>query len=177
MSAFLEGGDPIEEERISVSRGERERLKVLQQVEEGHLRQVEAARRLRLTERQVRRLQGRLRVEGDQGIVHRLRGRRSNRKIAEAIKQKVLRVLGQPRYDGFGPCLAAESLAGKGIGVSRETLRKWMSQPGLWQPRRRRVKSVHVWRRRRSAFGELVMMDSSPIAGWNSAARPVTWSP
>jgi hypothetical protein len=34
-------------ERIELSAKERERLKVLQQVEEGHLRQVEAARRLR----------------------------------------------------------------------------------------------------------------------------------
>jgi hypothetical protein len=33
---------------------------------------------------------------------------------------------------------------------------------GFWRPRRQPVKSVHVWRPRRSAFGELVMMDSSP---------------
>ena len=46
-------------ERIELSASERERLKVLQQVEEGHLKQVEAARRLRLTDRQVRRLQSR----------------------------------------------------------------------------------------------------------------------
>jgi hypothetical protein len=39
----------METERIELSARERERLKVLQQVEEGHLKQVEAARRLRLT--------------------------------------------------------------------------------------------------------------------------------
>lgn len=152
----------MEEERISLSVGERERLKVLQQVEEGHLRQVEAARRLGLTDRHVRRLQARLRTEGDHGIVHRLRGRCSNRKIAEAVMQGALGELRQPRYDGFGPAFAAECLARHGIRVSRETLRKWMSQAGLWRPRRQRVKSVHVWRPRRSAVGELVMMDSSP---------------
>src|SRR5215471_21409885 len=68
-------------ERIELSAKERERLKVLQQVEEGHLKQIEAARRLRLTDRHIRRLQQRLRTQGDGGIVHRLRGRRSNRKI------------------------------------------------------------------------------------------------
>ena len=47
-------------ERIELSAKERERLKVLQQVEDGHLKQIEAARRLHLTERQVRRLQARL---------------------------------------------------------------------------------------------------------------------
>ena len=101
----------MEEERISMSTRERERLKVLQQVEEGHVRQIEAARRLGLTDRHVRRLQARLRTEGDQGIVHRLRGRRSNRKIAEAVTQRAVGELRQPRYEGFGPTLAAEHLA------------------------------------------------------------------
>lgn len=149
-------------ERIELSAKERERLKVLQQVEEGHLRQVEAAGRLHLTDRQVRRLQARLRREGDRGIVHRLRGRRSNRKIPETQMQRALGQLRQARYAGFGPTLAAEHLARGGIQVSRETLRQWMSAAGLWRPRPRHLKTVHVWRPRRSAFGELVMMDSSP---------------
>ena len=152
----------MEKERISLGTRERERLKVLQQVEEGHLKQIEAARRLRVTDRQVRRLQVRLRSEGDRAIVHGLRGRPSNRKIPEAFTRRALRQLRQARYAGFGPTLAAEHLASQGIAVSRETLRKWMSAAGLWQTRRRRVKQVHVWRPRRSCWGELVMMDSSP---------------
>lgn len=152
----------MESERIELSVKERERLKVLQQVEEGHLKQVEAARRLRLTDRQVRRLQARVGSQGDGGIVHRLRGRASNRKIPAAVRRRALCHLGQARYAGFGPTLAAEHLARGGIAVSRETLRKWMSAAGLWRPRNRRLKAVHVWRPRRSALGELVMMDSSP---------------
>jgi hypothetical protein len=50
----------MEPERIELSTRERERLKVLHEVEEGHLKQIEAARRLRLTDRQVRRLLVRL---------------------------------------------------------------------------------------------------------------------
>jgi hypothetical protein len=153
----------METERIALSARERERLKVLQQVEEGHLKQIEAARRLHLTDRHVRRLQARLRREGDRGIVHRLRGGRSNRKLPEPLTRRAVRELRQARYAGFGPTLAAEHLARQGIVVSRETLRKWMSAAELWQVRRRRVKSVHVWRPRRCSFGELVMMDSSPF--------------
>ena len=152
----------MEPERIELSAKERERLKVLQQVEEGHLRPIEAARRLRLTDRQVRRLQARVRREGDRGVVHRLRGRRSNRKIPKSVAQRALGQLSRACYAGFGPTLAAEHLARRGIQVSRETLRQWMSEAGLWRPRKRRIKAVHVWRPRRSAFGELVMMDSSP---------------
>lgn len=149
-------------ERIELSAKERERLKVLQQVQDGHLKQIEAARRLRLTDRHIRRLQKRLRTEGDGGIVHRLRGRRSNRKIPEQLRQRAVRQLRQACYAGFAPTLAAEHLLRSGIVISRETLRRWMSAAGLWRPRNRRVKAVHVWRPRRSAFGELVMMDSSP---------------
>ena len=153
----------MDEERIELSARERERLKVLHEVEQKHLRQIDAARRLRLSDRQVRRLLGRLRDAGDSGLVHGLRGRRSNRKIPEDLEQRSLRRLRLPAYRGFGPTLAVEHLARHGLRVSRETLRKWMNAAGLWRTRRRHVKPVHVWRPRRSSFGELVMMDSSPF--------------
>src|SRR5260370_575309 len=152
----------MEPERIELSAKERDRLKVVHEGEQGHLKQGEGGRRLRLSGREVRRLQARLRAEGDGAIVHGLRGRRSNRKIPEILAQRALRVLRRERYRGFGPTLAAEHLARQGLSVSRETLRQWMSAAGLWRPRSRRVKAVHVWRPRRAAFGELVMMDSSP---------------
>jgi len=151
----------MEPERIELSQRERDRLKILDQVEQGHLSQVEAARRLRLSERQVRRLQVRMRTEGDRGLVHRLRGRPSNRKIPDKRQQRILaRVRG--RYADFGPTLAAEHLKQDGLTVSRETLRQLMVAAGLWRSRRRKVKAVHVWRERRAALGELVMWDSSP---------------
>jgi hypothetical protein len=130
-----------------MSVGERERLKVLHQVEEGHLRQIEAARHLGLTDWHVQRLQARLRTEGIRGSWIGC-DRRSNWKIAEAHTQGAVRKLRQPRYGGFGPTLAAERPPHNGIGVNRDMLRKWMGQAGLWQPRRLRVKSVHVWRPR-----------------------------
>ena len=153
----------MEEERIELSAKERERLKVLHEVEQGHLPQIDAARRLRLSDRQVRRLLERLRKVGDRGLVHGLRGRPSNRKIPEELEQRSLRRLRLPAYGGFGPTLAAEHLARHGLQVSRETLRKWMNAAGLRHWRRRHLKQVHVWRPRRAAFGELVMMDSSPF--------------
>jgi transposase len=151
------------EERISLSQRERERLKVLQEIDCGHITQVAAASRLRLSTRQVRRIQRRVQAEGDRGLVHRLRGRRSNRKIPAPLEKQVLCAV-RRHYADFGPTLAAEHLARAGWVVSRETLRKWMSQAGVWLARRRREKAMHVWRERRAAFGELVMMDSSPYA-------------
>jgi transposase len=153
----------MEEERINLSQRERDRLRVLHELVQGHLQQKEAARRLRLSDRQIRRLQKRLRQEGDRGLIHRLRGRKSNRKLSEDLQQRALRQLRRGCYAGFGPTLAGEHLARQGLLVSRETLRQWMSQAGLWQPRPQRAKALHVWRPRRAAFGELVMMDSSPF--------------
>jgi hypothetical protein len=103
-----------------------------------------------------------LRERGDRSLVHGLRGRPSNRKLAARLEQKILGRLRQ-RYADFGPTLAAEHLAQDGLPVSRETLRKWMTKAALWRPRSQRVRAVHVWRERRACFGELVMQDSSPF--------------
>ena len=152
----------MREERIELSQRERERLKVLHEVQRGHLRQREAAGRLQLSTRQVRRLLRRVKREGDGGLIHRGRGRPSNRKIAVRQQRRMVAQV-QRRYADFGPTLAAEQLAQQGLRVSRETLRQWMIAAGLWKPRRQRLRPVHVWRERRAAFGELVMMDSSPF--------------
>src|SRR6267378_463713 len=152
----------METERIALSQRERDRLRVLQDVQQGHLTQVAAARRIKITDRQVRRLLLRLREQGDRAMIHGLRGRPSNRKFAAPLEQKILARVRQ-RYVDFGPTLAAEHLAKEGLPVSRETLRKWMTKAAVWRPHRQRVKKVYVWRERRASFGELVMQDSSPF--------------
>lgn len=152
----------METERIALSQRERDRLKVLHEVNQKHLTQIVAAERLKVTDRQVRRMLLRIRERGDAALVHGLRGRPSNRKLAFRFEQKILERLRQ-RYADFGPTLAAEHLAKEGFTVSRETLRKWMTKAALWRPRSQRVKTVHVWRERRASFGELVMQDSSPF--------------
>lgn len=159
-------------ERIELSQRERDRLKVLHEVEEGHLTQREAAARLELSDRQVRRLLGRVRREGDRGVIHRLRGRPSNRKLPARIQGRALRMLQQKQYADFGPTLAAEHLARASVAVSRETLRGWMSAAGLWHPRRQRVRKVHVWRERRATFGELVLWDTSEFAWLEQRSGP-----
>jgi predicted ArsR family transcriptional regulator len=132
---------PIETERIALSQRERDRLKVLHEVQQRQLTQLAAAERLKVSDRHVRRMLFRLRERGDRSLVHGLRGRPSNRKLAARFEQKVLARLCQ-RYADFGPTLAAEHLAQDGFLVSRETLRKWMTQAALWRPRSQCVKKV-----------------------------------
>jgi hypothetical protein len=114
---------------------------------------------LRLSTRQVRRLQRRLEAGGDPAVVHRLRGRPSNRRLDLTLRQKVLEVYRRD-YPDFGPTFACEKLAEQGLVVSPETLRQWLLAEGLWQRLRRR--DPHRQRRpRRACFGELVQMDTS----------------
>jgi transposase len=152
----------METERITLNQRERDRLRVLHEIQGKHISQIEAARRLKISDRHIRRLLIRLRKLGDRAVLHGLRGRPSNRRLAVRFQEQILTRVRQ-RYADFGPTLAAEHLAQEGWSVSRETLRKWMVQASLWRPRAQRVKTIHVWRERRARFGELVMQDSSPF--------------
>ena len=146
-------------DRISMSQGDRDRLTALAPLLRAERSQVEAARLLGLSVRQVRRLQRRLEEGGDAALVHRLRGRPSNHRHCPQRRAEVLAAY-RARLSGFGPTLASEKLAEQGLAVSAETLRQWLLAEGLWQKQRRR--EVHRQRRpRRECFGELVQMDAS----------------
>ena len=146
-------------DRIVMNQRDRDTLTVLKPVLAGQRTQAEAARLLGLGTRQVRRLVARLRAEGDAGLIHRLRGRPSNRQIETTTKHNILSFYKEHLQD-FGPTLAAEALAEHGLSVGVETLRRWLIAEGLWRPADRRA--VHRSRRpRRACFGELVQLDAS----------------
>lgn len=139
---------------------ERQRLGLLVRKASGEISLGEAANIAGLSYRQMVRLWERYKREGDAGLVHRSRGRRSNRKKADATRSAAVRLY-QELYDGFGPTLAAEKLAQvHNLKVDHETLRRWLLAAGLWCKRRKRLKH-RQWRERKAHFGELVQMDGS----------------
>jgi transposase len=143
----------------TMSAKELERLEVLGRVIERRLTQRQAAEQLGLSLRQVERLCRALRSAGAGGLVSRKRGRPSNRKLPEAVRERALDVV-RARYADFGPTLACEKLVEEhGVAVSRETLRGWMTDAGLWVPRSQRLRRAHPPRHRRSCLGELVQID------------------
>jgi len=149
--------------RYVLSQRELDMLKVLAPVVDGQRTQVEAARLLDITPRHVRRLLRKLQEGGDTALGHGLRGRPSNRHAPLGLRQRILEAYRAP-FPDFGPTLAREKLADLGLPVGLETLRRWLIEEGLWQPRRRR--DPHRQRRpRRACFGELVPMDTS-IHDW-----------
>ena len=150
----------MEKDRISMSRREREVLKVLSVVLAGKRTQAEAGRLIGRSERHVRRLLVRLRDKGDAGLIHGLRGRESNHRLKSSIREKSL-ALCRTTYAGVAPTMAVEKLLqDHQLAIGIETLRGWMLSEGLWQ--RKRQRDRHRQRRqRRSCFGEMVQADAS----------------
>ena len=147
------------------------RLAVVRQVLDGQIRQAQAAQKLGLSVRQLKRLCRQVREQGDTGLICKRRGQRSNRKIDDAVRQEVLELVRQS-YSDFGPELAREHLAAQhGFPHSTETLRGWMIQAGLWRAKKRREARVHSPRERRACLGELVQIDGSHH-DWFEARAP-----
>lgn len=135
-------------------------LHVIHKVLEGEITQGTAAELLSMSERQIRRIVKRIREEGDRGIQHRSRGRQSNRKKPQKLRQRIIALYRQ-KYQGFGPTLAAEKmLEHEGIELSDETLRLWLMETGDWQKKRSRKKH-RQWRARKEHCGEMLQMDGS----------------
>ncbi|MEK6528996.1 MAG: ISNCY family transposase [Nitrospirota bacterium] len=145
---------------VMAKQWELKRLHVIHKVLDGGIKQVEAADILSLTNRQIRRIVKKIRVEGDVGIVHKSRGKPSNRSLPKKVKCKVIKIY-KEKFSGFGPTFASEKLLEmEGIQINDETLRKWLIESGEWQKARKNRKH-RQWRERRHYFGEMIQIDGS----------------
>ena len=145
---------------VVMSERELNRIEVLSQVVQGRMTAVNAANVLGLSRRQVHRLLKDFETGGPSAIRHKSRGRRSNNQIDPALRAFAVDLV-REHYIDFGPTFAAEKLVEvHGLKVSRETLRKWMQDAGIWLSRKQR-RTFHQPRLRREAFGELIQIDGS----------------
>lgn len=155
---------------LQMSQRDRTRLHVIPKAIEGLVKQSEAAELLLLSSRHIRRLIKKVREEGDWGIIHKSRGKPSNRSKPKNIKDKAIGLYCQ-KYEGFGPLLASEKLLEiDGIGVNDETLRKWLIQSGQWK-KTRKGRKHRQWRERKHYFGEMNQIDGSHH-DWFEGRRP-----
>ena len=146
---------------LAMSHGELSRFDTLMRVGRGDLRVEDAAALLGLKRRQVFRLLERLRSEGASGVVSRKRGRPSNRRHSEALREQIIAIV-REHYSDFGPTLAREYLIERhGITVACETLRQLMISAGLWKDREARRPRPYQPRYRRDCRGELIQIDGS----------------
>ena len=147
-----------------MSVGEADRAAVIRDVVEKRLGRREAAERLGIGVRQIKRLARRYRERGAAGLVSGHRGKRPNNAIDAGVRREVVDLV-RKRYRDFGPTFAHEKLVEEhGHRLSVETLRQWMIADGLWRARARRAMRVHQSRPRRECVGDLVQIDGSPHA-------------
>lgn len=143
-----------------MSKRDIQRIEVLSEVTSGRRTIAQAAAVLAVTPRHAHRLLRRFQAGGGAALAHKARGRPSNNRIAAGVRDYALGLV-RERYADFGPTLAAEVLAQQhGLEVSRETLRGWMAEAGLWLSRKQR-RRFHQPRLRRERLGELVQIDGS----------------
>ena len=143
-----------------MSKRDLQRIEVLAEIQAGRRTTESAAGVLGVSVRQVQRLLARYGDGGGAALVHRSRGRPASNRLSEGAREYVLELVRQ-NYRDFGPTLAAEVLLRQhGVEVSRETLRKWMAEAGLWLSRKQR-RTFHQPRLRRESYGELVQIDGS----------------
>lgn len=75
------------------------------------------------------------------------------------LTERVLRIIRESCAD-FDPTLACEKLAENyGLYLAKETVRKLMTQAGLWISRKLRPSHVHQPRPCRACSGELIQID------------------
>lgn len=117
---------------------------------------------LDLSKRQIKRLRKRVREQGTEGVIHKGRGKRSNRKTSDETRAKIDTLL-KEKYKDFGPTFAAEKLRDDhGIALSKETARAMMIELGLRKTRHRKSNGEYrAWRSRKDYFGEMEQFDGS----------------
>jgi len=145
---------------LTMSLKEIDRIKVIQQYENKAINTEEAIDLLEISERQFYRLLKRKRTEGDKGLLHKLRGKKSNRGYTEKIKKEIIAIYRKQYWD-YGPTLFSEELLKtKGYKINHETLRRWLRAEAITTSMRKK-RPHRKKRERRSCYGELLQFDGS----------------
>ena len=142
-----------------MSEKERRRLMVFDRVKHKQLNLMECSKKLGISYRQTLRSYKRYCEQGTVGLVHRSRGKPSNRAKPAQFKNKVIELY-TSQYKGYGPTLAAEKLAGDGLFLDHETLRRWLVAEGKWNNKRGLKSGKLLWDNKRRA--QITFSGSAP---------------
>jgi len=145
---------------LTMSQKELDRLEIISQIETKTMTVEEGSDLMRISPRQTYRILKKIKEDGSKAIIHKLRGKKSNRGYPEELKQEVIEIY-KTHYSDYGPTLFSEQLViNHNISVDHETIRKWLRAKAITTSMRR--KRPHRKRReRRSCFGALLQFDGS----------------
>jgi transposase len=152
-------------ETFTMSRKEVPRAGLLKAALAGKITNAQGALAMRLSVRQFQRVKGRFAAEGVRGLLHRLRGHSSPRRLAPDVGARAAELL-QGRYAGLNDCHVTEKLQEvDGLQLSRSSVRRLRRALGLPPKRHRRARPGRIRRTPEAQMGALVQLDASPF-GW-----------
>jgi transposase len=147
--------------RVTFNMNEIKKMSIVQQVEDKQLTGSQAAERLSLSVRQVRRLMARYREGGAPGLVHGNRGRAPSNRLNEAVRARIME-LAAGEYQDYNDSHFTEELVEQyGMEVSRSTVRRIRRAAGQKSPRKRRPPQHRSRRERKEQAGMLLQTDGS----------------
>jgi transposase len=147
---------------------------ILQAMSKGRMGDEDAVKLLGISERQLRRLKARYREGGARALEHGLRGRRSNQRLSDAVREKVIALL-RGTYAGLNDTHFTEKLREhEGLSIGRETVRRIRRELRIPAKRQRRAPKHRSRRLRAGREGMLVQIDGSPFAWLEDRAPEMT---
>src|SRR3972149_1406404 len=127
------------QEKVLMGQREFKRWHLMELVEVGKITLREAGEKIGVSYRQAKRIGRAIRERGIRGLVHGNRGRPSNNRLKESLREKVLKLSREVYWD-FNDTHFTEKLREcEGIDLNRETVRTLRRGGGGEQPRRRRA--------------------------------------
>jgi hypothetical protein len=154
-----------------MSQKEARRPGLVHAARDGKITNREGAKALGLSIRQFRRLKATYGVLGASGLMHRLRGVASTRRLDPEVRERV-RGLACETYAGLNDSHATEKIREVDkLIVGRETVRKLRREQGLAPKQSRRPPQYRQRRARRDRRGSMVLIDGSDHS-WFGDDRP-----
>jgi transposase len=138
------------------------KLHIMKCVVAGKMTIKEAAERLKLSIRQVKRLKEKLK-KGVSSLLHGNCGRQPKRTLSPKLKEKILKIKAMPEYENVNFLHFQEKLEGKyKIKISYSALRELLIKNNYESPRKHRERGIkHTTRKCKEYFGEMLQMDGS----------------
>lgn len=146
---------------ITMTQKEARRYEIIKDLIARKIDGTEAAKALRLSVRQTKRIKARVKESKIKGVIHGNRGKESNRRIDEKIIEEAKKHLNKTYHD-FNPLLAQEHLRDdNNIELSKEKVRQLMIDEKIWKAKKKSDAKKFSWRERKDNYGEMQQFDGS----------------
>lgn len=152
------------EVRYLMTQKQLNRYQVISQVIEGSLSVVDAAARLNISDRQVKRIKKGVLAQGPSFLIHKNSGSRPTHAFSDDFVKRIVNLKLSDPYKSANFLHFSELLAEhEAIAISYSALYSILTNAGVKSPMKRRKSKAHHRRKRKAQEGLLVQMDATPF--------------